>query len=69
MPAQATIPAKFSITIEGETNVFHDKIKFTQYISTNPSLQRTIMEKLQHKEGNYTLEKARKQPFNKPKRR
>jgi hypothetical protein len=25
-------PAKFSITIDGETKVFHDKTKFTQYL-------------------------------------
>jgi hypothetical protein len=45
MPAQATIPAKFSITIDGETKVFHDKTKFTYYLSTNPALQRIITEK------------------------
>jgi hypothetical protein len=32
-------PAKFSITVDGETKVFHDKTKFTQYLSTNPALQ------------------------------
>jgi hypothetical protein len=36
------------------------KIKFTQYLSTNPALQRIIDGKPQNKEGNYTLEKARK---------
>jgi hypothetical protein len=30
------------------------------YISTNPALQRKIDEKLQHKEGNYALEKVKK---------
>jgi hypothetical protein len=44
--------AKLSITIDRETKVFHDKTKFTQYLSTNPALQRIIKEKLQHKEGN-----------------
>ena len=29
MPAQATISSKISITIEGDTKVFHDKTKFT----------------------------------------
>jgi hypothetical protein len=53
-------PTKLSITIDGETKVFHDKIKFTQYLSTNLALQRIIKGKLQHKDGNYTLEKARK---------
>jgi hypothetical protein len=33
-------PEKFSITIDGENNVSHDKFKFTQYLSTNPALQR-----------------------------
>jgi hypothetical protein len=59
MPAQATIPSKLSSTIDGETKVLHDKTKFTQYLSTNPALQWIINGKLQHKEGNYALEKAR----------
>jgi hypothetical protein len=53
-------PAKLSITIDGETKVFYDKTKFTQYLSTNPALQRMIKGKLQNKKGNDTLEKARK---------
>jgi hypothetical protein len=53
-------PAKLSIAIHRETKVFHDKTKFTQYLSTNPAFQRIINGKHQHKEGNYTLEKARK---------
>jgi len=32
----------------------------TQYLFTNPALQRLIDGKLQHKEGDYTLEKPRK---------
>jgi hypothetical protein len=40
--------------------IFHDKNKFTQYLSTNPALQRIINGKLQQKEQNYTLEKSRK---------
>jgi hypothetical protein len=52
-------PAKLSITIERETKIFHDKTKFTQYLSTNTVLLRIIDQKLQHKKGNYTLEKAR----------
>ena len=35
----------------------------------NPALQMIIKGKLQHKEENYALEKARKSFFNKPKRR
>jgi hypothetical protein len=46
--------------MDGETKVYHDKIKFTQYLSMNPALQRIIKEKHQHKDRNYTLEKARK---------
>jgi hypothetical protein len=49
---------KLSISIDGETKILHNKNKFTQYLSTNPALQRIIIGKLQHKEGNYTLEKA-----------
>jgi hypothetical protein len=53
-------PAKPSIIIDGETNVFYDSTKFTQYLSRNPALQRKIKGKHQHKEGIYALEKARK---------
>jgi hypothetical protein len=35
--------AKLSITIDGETKVFHDKTKFTQYLSPNPVLQKIII--------------------------
>jgi hypothetical protein len=52
--------AKLSVTIDGETKVFHDKTKFTYYHSTNPALQRIIKGKLQHKDRNYTLEKSKK---------
>jgi hypothetical protein len=62
-------PANLSITIDGETKVFHDKTKFTQYLSTNPAFQMILKGKHQHKDGNYSLEKARKSPFNKTKRR
>ena len=53
-------PAKLSITIDGETKVFHNKTKFTHYLSTNPALQRIITEKKQYKDGNHALEQARK---------
>jgi hypothetical protein len=46
-----------------------NKNKFTQYLSRNPAFQRIIKGIHQHKDGNYTLEKARKQSFNKTKRR
>jgi predicted GIY-YIG superfamily endonuclease len=62
-------PAKLSITIDGESKVFHNKTKLTHYISTNPALQMIITEKNQYKEGNHALEKARKKSLNKPKRR
>jgi hypothetical protein len=52
--------AKLSITIDGENKIFQDKTKFTQYLFTNPALQRIIDGKHQHKKGNYTLQKARK---------
>jgi hypothetical protein len=47
-------PVKLSITIDGETKVFHDKTKFTQYLSTNLTLQRIIKGKHEHKDQNYT---------------
>ena len=53
-------PANLSITINGESKVFHDKNKFTQYLSTNPALQRIMNGEHQQREGNYTQEKARK---------
>jgi hypothetical protein len=71
-------PAKLSITIDGETKVFHDKTEFTHYLSTNPAIQRIITKnktkqnktknknknktkkKTKYKDGNHTLEKARK---------
>jgi hypothetical protein len=53
-------PTKLSITTDGETKVFQDKYKCIQYLSTNPDHQRIINGKLQYKEGNNTLEKARK---------
>jgi hypothetical protein len=52
-------PAKLSIILDGETKVFHDKTKFTQYLSTNTALQRIKKRKLQHKDRNYALEKER----------
>jgi hypothetical protein len=51
---------KLSITIDGEAKEFQDKAEFTQYLSTNPALQRIIKGKHQFKDRNGTLEKARK---------
>jgi hypothetical protein len=62
-------PAKLSITIDEETKIFPWQTKFTQNLSTNPATQRIIDGKRQHKEENYTLGKARKSSFDKPKRR
>jgi hypothetical protein len=44
--------AKLSITIDVEYKIFHDKIKFTKYLSMNTALQKIIKEKPQHKEEN-----------------
>ena len=53
-------PAKLLITLDGETKVFHDRTKFTHYLSMNPALQRIITEKKnQYKDRKHTLEKAR----------
>jgi hypothetical protein len=49
-------PAKLSITIDGETKVSHDKTKFTQYLSTNPALQRIITGKKKKKKNNIRTE-------------
>jgi hypothetical protein len=53
---------ELSITIDRETKIFYNKIKFKQYISTNPTLQKIMEGKLQHKEGSYTLKKKKKKP-------
>jgi hypothetical protein len=52
--------AKLSITVYGETKVFHDQTKFTYYLSTNAALQRIITEKNEYKDRNHVLEKTRK---------
>ena len=61
MPAQVLYPAKLSITIDGETKVFHDKTKFTHYLSTNPALQRIITEKNKI-QGRKLCPRKRRQP-------
>jgi hypothetical protein len=43
-------PAKLSITTDRETKVFHDKTKFTLYLSMNPPLKRIITEKKKQKQ-------------------
>ena len=57
MSAQATIPTKLSISIDGKTKIVQDKTKFKQYVSTNPAQQRILEEKL--KKGAYTKDKMR----------
>jgi hypothetical protein len=47
-------PAKLSITIDGETKVFHNKTRFTHYLSMNPALQRIITEKKNNNNNNNT---------------
>jgi hypothetical protein len=39
-------PATLSITIEGETKVFHYKTKFTHYLASNPALRRIREKKI-----------------------
>jgi hypothetical protein len=60
MPAQATIPSKTLNSHRWKNQDIPCKTKFTQYLSTNPAFQRIMNRKLQHKEGNYTLEKEKK---------
>jgi hypothetical protein len=67
MPVQVTIPTKTVNYHRWRSKVFHDKTKFTQYLTTNLALQRIIMGKHRHKDESYNLEKARKKCFNKPK--
>jgi hypothetical protein len=57
-------PAKLSITIDGETKVFHNKTKFTHYLSTSPALQRIITERTKKKRK----EKKRKEKKRKEKK-
>ena len=53
-------PAKLSITINGETKIFHDKTKCTQYFSTNSALQRIIDGKITTQGGKLHPRKAKK---------
>ena len=69
MPGQATIPAKLSITIDGETKVFHDKTKFTHYLPMNPALQRIIKEKKPIQERKPCPRKSKKVILQKTKKR
>jgi hypothetical protein len=53
-------PAKFSITVDGETKVFEDKTKFSQYLSTNPAIQRIITKKKKMQERKPCPRKSKK---------
>jgi hypothetical protein len=54
-------PAKLSITIDGETKVFHGKTKFTHYLSRNPVFQRITTEKTNKQKTN---KQTKKKPTN-----
>ncbi|CAH7172607.1 LOC299282 [Phodopus roborovskii] len=43
-------PAKLSVNIDGENKIFNDKTRFSQYVSTNPALQKVLEGKFQPKE-------------------
>ena len=51
MPVQSTM---FSIILDGEKKIFHEKMEFKQYLFTNPALQKILEGQLQPKEVNYT---------------
>jgi hypothetical protein len=42
-------PTKLKITTDGENKTIHNKTKFKQYISINPTLQKVLEGKLQPK--------------------
>lgn len=52
-------PVKLSITIDGETKIFHDKTKIKQYLSTNTVLQKILEENHQSIEANYAQENTK----------
>ena len=56
MTAQTTLSSKNLITIEKEIKVFHEKVKFKQYLLTHSALQMMIKGKHQLKEVNHNHE-------------
>ena len=46
-------PAKLSTTTDRENKVFHNKVKFKQYLSSKASLQKVLEVKFQQSEANY----------------
>jgi hypothetical protein len=55
--------AKLSITIDGETKVFHVKTKIKQYLSTNTVLYKILEENHQSNEANYVQENTKHKNF------
>jgi hypothetical protein len=53
-------PAKFAKTIDGESKIFHDKTKFTQYLSSPTKLNRW---KTPSKGGKLHPRKSKKELF------
>jgi hypothetical protein len=47
---------KLLVTVDGESKIFHGKVKFKQYPSINPTLQKLLERKLPLKQVNYTCE-------------
>ena len=47
-------PEKHSVTVNGQSKIFHDRTRFKQYPTTNPALHKVLEGKLQQKEVNYT---------------
>jgi hypothetical protein len=45
--------SNLSIIIDRESKIFHDKIKFKEYLSTNPAIYKILEGKLQCQWGNY----------------
>lgn len=53
-------PTIISITIKGENKIFHDDVKFEQYLFTNPAPQKVLQGKFIPKEVNYRHENTGK---------
>jgi hypothetical protein len=56
MAAQTTIHRTLSITRDREHKIFHDKVKFKQYISISLVLQMVLEGIIKPKKVNYTHE-------------
>jgi hypothetical protein len=62
MPAQANIPSQTFNYHRWRNKVFHNKTKFSHYLSMNPALKRILAEKNQYKDGNHALKKRESNP-------